>query len=559
VVNLSRLLHLPGASLPAPAEPVAEEPVETSLPDPGLSEADVDRITTDAAERAASRVIEAVSPLVDQILESCDGASSSATEARDVSGDISRAVARLVESAEQANLGMAGIRDTASATTGETVDALGSVREQVAAGAEEISRLAESVGAMMTFVTSIEDIADRTHLLGLNARIEAARAGDAGRGFAVVADEVGKLADLSKQHVEAVRSGITRVQDEAGITISVVGGVAAHLDALAAKLDELRRESEDALTSASGEIDTLQGRARDVGVANRQAEAAAGRIQEDVEAIAGAASRARIIDLTAISLDGEAVDEPPLLDEIRRRGVLRVGVWHGFRGLNFHHPKTGAIVGMEVEMLELIGRDLGLRIEMVDAAWVDLPKKLRRNEFDVLFCALIPSTHYRGIRYSQSYLDMGLVVMRRAGDTSITGPDTLNGRTVAIIADPAARKALDDCGINPGELRQVYDDDYYQPVADGVYDGFVIDLPIVHWCASHPDSPWHGQIEVVGDPITKWIYSAAVRDAPASATLLEEFDGAIGRIKAGSGYRRIVERWQGRVYDWQLTADDFLG
>jgi ABC-type amino acid transport substrate-binding protein len=209
---------------------------------------------------------------------------------------------------------------------------------------------------------------------------------------------------------------------------------------------------------------------------------------------------------------------------------------------------------MEVELLDAIGRQLGVSIEMVDSAWVDLPKRLKRREFDLLFCALIPSPDYRGIAYSAPYLDMGLV----AGDTSITTPSTLDGRTVAIIADPAARQALDDCGIKPGDLRQVYDDDYYDPVADGAYDAFVIDLPIVHWCATNPDSPWHGRIETVGDPITRWIYSAAVRDDLASASLLAEVNVAIARLKRSPEYREIVTRWQGRVYDWGLTAPDFL-
>jgi ABC-type amino acid transport substrate-binding protein len=153
---------------------------------------------------------------------------------------------------------------------------------------------------------------------------------------------------------------------------------------------------------------------------------------------------------------------------------------------------------------------------------------------------------------------MGLVVMRRAGDESVTTPATLDGRTVAIIADPAARQALDDCGIRPGDLRQVYDDDYYDPVADGAYDAFVIDLPIVHWCATNPDSPWHGRIETVGDPITRWIYCAAVRDDHASASLLSEVNEAISRLKSGSEYQEIVKRWQGRVYNWGLEAPDFL-
>jgi ABC-type amino acid transport substrate-binding protein len=247
-----------------------------------------------------------------------------------------------------------------------------------------------------------------------------------------------------------------------------------------------------------------------------------------------------------------------LLASVRERGKLRVGVWHGFRGLNFKHPATREIVGLEVELLRELGAGLGVEVELADAAWVDLPKKLKRREFDLLFCALIPSPEYRGIRYSVPYLDMGLVVMRRAGDTTITGPDSLDGRTVAIIADPAARQALDDCRIAPAELREVYDDDYYDPVADGVYDAFVIDLPIVHWCATDPASPWRGRIEVVGAPITQWIYCAAVRDDPASATLLEAVDEQIALLKAKPRYAAIVERWQGKVFDWRKTAADFL-
>jgi len=148
--------------------------------------------------------------------------------------------------------------------------------------------------------------------------------------------------------------------------------------------------------------------------------------------------------------------------------------------------------------------------------------------------------------------------MRRAGDASVTSAAALSGRTVGIIADPAARQALDDCGIVPGDLRQVYDDDYYDPVAEGVYDGFIIDLPIVHWCATDPASPWYGRIETVGDPITKWIYCAAVHRDPSTETLLEQVDAALGRLRSSPAYRQIVERWQGRVYDWRKSAADFV-
>lgn len=521
-------------------------------------------MTTDASTAShaslevAGRVMAAARPLAEEILDGCDGALASTREAAGVAGDIDSGVRRLDAAVGEAVAQMDEIRAASAQATAQAVDALAGVHDRVLGGADEIQRLAEAVAGLTDFVASIRRIADQTKLLSLNARIEAAHAGEYGRGFAVVADEVGRLAETAAAEANRVSEAIHSVQADAQVTRDAVTTVTGDLDTLTQRLDALQTDTGANWTRALTHIETVRARKQDVEVANRQVQTGVRRAEDDIAATRGVAERLLAFDVGRLELTSDGRTEPPLLERVQRSGVLRVGVWHGFRGLNFPHPETRAIVGLEVELLEVLGAGLGVRIEMVDAAWVDLPKKLKRREFDLLFCALIPSSDYRGIRYSMSYLDMGLVVMRRAGDTTITGAGDLSGRTVGIIADPAARQALKDCGISPGELREVYDDDYYDPVADGVYDAFVIDLPIVHWCATDPASPWSGRIETVGEPITQWIYCAAVRDDPATETLLDAVNEQLERLKRTPRYRAIVERWQGRVYDWGKSARDFL-
>jgi methyl-accepting chemotaxis protein len=108
---------------------------------------------------------------------------------------------------------------SSSATKGgavvqETIDGMKRIAERVKHSAKTVESLGERSVQIGQIVGTIEDIADQTNLLALNAAIEAARAGEQGRGFAVVADEVRALAERTTRATKEISDMIKAIQGE---------------------------------------------------------------------------------------------------------------------------------------------------------------------------------------------------------------------------------------------------------------------------------------------------------------------------------------------------------
>jgi methyl-accepting chemotaxis protein len=175
------------------------------------------------------------------------------------------------------------LRATGAATQGaQLVKRTVTVMEQIAAKVQASARTVEGLGARSdeigAIIGTIQDIADQTNLLALNAAIEAARAGEQGRGFAVVADEVRALAERTTKATREIGVMIGAIQKETGEAVAVmVQGV----DQVASGTAEAGR-SGAALRGILQHIDALASQVQQIAVAAEQQTATTGEISSNI-------------------------------------------------------------------------------------------------------------------------------------------------------------------------------------------------------------------------------------------------------------------------------------
>ncbi len=126
--------------------------------------------------------------------------------------------------------------------TKDVVDKASHATTETDARITGLSEAAQKIGEVISL---IQDIAEQTNLLALNATIEAARAGEAGKGFAVVASEVKELATQTAKATEAISDQITNVQRETDCSVEAIRGIAETMtevstatEAIAAAVEE---------------------------------------------------------------------------------------------------------------------------------------------------------------------------------------------------------------------------------------------------------------------------------------------------------------------------------
>jgi len=161
---------------------------------------------------SASEIMASISLVAASTAETATAMSQTTTTVEEVkqTAQVSNQKARSVSDSAQK---VVQVSQSGKRAVGATIEGMNRIKEQMEAIAESTIRLSEQGQAIGEIITSVNDLAERSNLLAVNAAIEAAKAGEQGRGFVVVAQEIKSLAEQSKQATAQVHTILSDIQE----------------------------------------------------------------------------------------------------------------------------------------------------------------------------------------------------------------------------------------------------------------------------------------------------------------------------------------------------------
>jgi len=243
--------------------------------------------TLGEVKEAVSATASATSQISSSTEEMAAGANEQTHQTTEVASGVEEMTRTILENTKNVSIAAETAKQAGSKAkdggdvVNETIEGMNKIAEVVKKSAETVQALGKSSDQIGEIVQVIDDIADQTNLLALNAAIEAARAGEQGRGFAVVADEVRKLAERTTKATKEIAAMIKQIQKDTGEAVDSMEEGTTQVE----KGKTLAHKAGQALTEIVTESQKVVDIVAQVAAASEEQSSAAEQISKNIEAI----------------------------------------------------------------------------------------------------------------------------------------------------------------------------------------------------------------------------------------------------------------------------------
>ena len=252
-------------------------------------------------------------------------------------------------------------------------------------------------------------------------------------------------------------------------------------------------------------------------------------------AAASFAAAAVITTVGAGTLPARADDA--VLESIKKTGSFRVGVDATFAPFEF--SQDGKKTGFDIELVEAIAKELGATkgVEWVDIDFKGLIPGLIAKRFDMIASAMyITDERRKVVAFSDTYYPGGLVIMVKASNTSIKGPNDLPGKSVAVQIGTKSVPHLKQHFPTAKVVEVETNAEMFAQVETGRTEAAVTGKPAAKlYAQTHPT------VTVLDEQLTTEDYGFAMRKD--NTELVAKVNAAIAKLKADGTYQKLVDKW----------------
>jgi PAS domain S-box-containing protein len=219
--------------------------------------------------------------------EMAAGAQEQSSQTLEVAGAVEQMAKTIIETTKNSALASDAAKNAGEVAkeggkvVSETVQGMNRISNVVKESAEIVQTLGSNSNKIGEIVQVIDDIADQTNLLALNAAIEAARAGEQGRGFAVVADEVRKLAERTTKATKEIAEMIKQIQRDTEAAVVSMRAGTSEVEKGKILADKAGQSLKQIIASADEVVDMVT----QVAAASEEQSSAAEQISKNIESI----------------------------------------------------------------------------------------------------------------------------------------------------------------------------------------------------------------------------------------------------------------------------------